>query len=189
MLPPLQKFEFNENPWPDIPYLVLTPSDDSYGSCMTALWQVTEDLPKLFDEHPDIDAEEPWFGFAFKRGNQVESEYQVLQEAAKDAALRPQIETFVRRVIALFRETQAEPGFYVHEEKEAASDAIYFLVEAEPATYFERYLEYLEVIDLEHTVAQHDNVSLLAKKLSDEQLAKLRTTLEGLNGGEYFGEF
>ena len=95
------------------------------------------------------------------------------------------IDIYVQRVIEYFQETEAEPGFYVHEEKEAGSNAVFLLVCAEPEKYFNRYIEFLKAIDLEHTVAQHDNVSLLKKVLTGGQLIQLQEVLSTLNGGEY----
>jgi hypothetical protein len=74
----------------------------------------------------------------------------------------------------------------VHEEKEAGSDAIYFLVKADPDAYFDRYLEFLRSIDLEHTLAQHDNTRMLVDHLSSEQVDELKKLLAETSGGEYF---
>jgi len=185
----LRKLSFDEHPWPDIPHLILKPTDTSARGCIAALLEATQDLEQLFATHPGIDEEEPWFGWAFERDGATISEAALLDEAVADPGLRPLIDTYVERVIAHFVATDAEPGFYVHEEKEAGSDAICKLVLAEPHTYFDRYLQFLKAVDLEHTVAQHDNVRMMSKVLSDEQRARLRSLLADTTGGEYFGDF
>ena len=182
----MRKIAFEEHPWPDVPHLVLTPEDTSPRGCVEALLEATRDLAALFAAHPDIDEDEPWFGWAFQRGDEMASEASVFTEAVAEPDCRPLLDTYVQRVIAFFKETDAEPGFYVHEEKEAASDALRLLVAAEPDAYFERYLEFLQAVDLEHTVAQHGNVTFLAGKLSDEQRERLREVLAATSGGHHF---
>lgn len=183
--PLMKEVEFEEHPWPDIPHLIIKPNEDTDKSCLISLLKLTENLHNLFKNHPSIDEDEPWFGWAFERSTGVQSELSLIESAAQNAELCSMLDIYVQRVIKYFRDTDAEPGFYVHEEKEAGSDAIFHLVRSDSKKYFHRFIEYLRSVDLEHTVAQSDNVQVLKKELSEAQLTELREVISTLNGGEY----
>jgi len=182
---PMQEIAFNEHPWPNVPHLVLTPTEDTDRACLESLIDVTTNLQELFNTHPAIDVEEPWFGWAFKRLSGLQSEMSLFDRAAKDSTLHPLIELYVQRVIENFQDTDGEPGFYVHEEKEAGSDAILALMRVNFDKYCETYIEYLKAVDLEHTVAQSDNIRILSAILPEQKLKQLRDLLGTLSGGEY----
>jgi hypothetical protein len=183
--PLMKDVEFEEHFWPDIPHLIIKPDEDTDKSCLISLLKLTEDLHNLFKNHPSIDEDEPWFGWAFERSTGLQSELSLIESATQDAELCSMLDIYVQRVIKYFRDTDAEPGFYVHEEKEAGSDAIFHLVRSDPKKYFHRFIEYLRAVDLEHTVAQSDNIQELKKDLSEDQLTELRKVIGTLNGGEY----
>ncbi|WP_444996495.1 hypothetical protein [Aliikangiella sp. IMCC44359] len=183
--PPMKQLEFEENPWPDVPYLIIKPNEDTDRSCLVSLLELTENLPELFQSHSAIDEEEPWFGWAFERSTGLQSELSLIKSIIQDEKSCALLDTYVQRVITYFKEIGTESGFYVHEEKEAGSDAILYLMYSNPEKYFQRYIEYLQVIDLEHTVAQADNINLIRKIITETQLTQLREALSVLNGREY----
>ncbi len=186
----IKSFEHDSFAFGDNRCAALDSGDGSPKACLDQLVAVTEDLSALFDSHPDIDAEEPWFGWAFVAADgTVTHEAELYPAAASQPELRPAIATYVERVIAWFVDSGGEPGFYVNEEEEAGSRAVEALVAADPATYLPLYLKFLEAIDLEHTCEQHSVVRRLADQLSDEQRQMIRDTLGRLSGGEYFPSF
>ena len=184
-IPIMIEVEFEEHPWPDIPHLIIKPNEDTDKSCLISLLKLTEDLSNLFKNNPSIDEDEPWFGWAFERSTGLQSELSLIESSSQDAELCSMLDIYVQRVIKYFQDTDAEPGFYVHEEKEAESDAIFHLVRSDSEKYFHRFIEYLHAVDLEHTVAQSDNIHELKKELSEAQLKELRKVIGTLNGGEY----
>ena len=188
-LPPLVKITHESFPFDDNPCLLLTPEGDDPRACLEALLRASEDLPALFAAHPDIDEDEPWFGWAFELAARTLVEAELFPRVAAERELRPLIETYVKRVIELFRETGGEPGFYVNEETEAGSKAIESLVIADPPTYLPLYHRYLEAVDLEHTVEQHSVVRRIAVRLTGDQRSELKTKLGELSGGESFPDF
>ena len=184
-IPEMKAVAFEELPWPDIPHLIIQPNEDTDKSCLISLLNLTEDLHHLFKSHPSIDEDEPWFGWAFERSTGLQSELSLIVSAVQNAELCSMLDIYVQRVIKYFRDTNAEPGFYVHEELEAGSDAIFHLVRADSKKYFPRFIEYLRAVDLEHTVAQSDNIQVLKKELSEAQLTELRDLIGTLKGGQY----
>jgi len=183
--PKLQETTFVGDLWEAGQHLVLKPKEDTDSSCLEALLEITENLGELFENHPDIDEDEPWFGWAFERASGLQGEIAFMESVVKTPDLRSKLEVYVKRVINYFKETDAYPGFYVHEEKEAASDAILNLVKADKDKYFPLFLEYLKAVDLEHTVAQSDNVHIIKDMLSEAQVIELVEVLESTSGGEY----
>ncbi len=181
----MKEVAFEEHPWPDVPHLIVRPDEDTDKSCLESLLELTENLHDFFRNHPSIEEEEPWFGWAFERTDGLQSELSLMESAVKDPLLRSMIDTYVERVIKYYQSTDGEPAFCVHEEKEAGSDAIFYLVCADSEKYFDRYCEYLSSMDLEHTLAQSDNIFMLKKVLTERQLKQIRRLLGTLNGGEY----
>ncbi len=177
-------FAFENNPC-----LLLSAAEPTPCACLEALLSATDDLGALIREHPDIDEDEPWFGWAFQLPGRTLLEAELFPRTAAEEDLRPLIATYVRRVIDLFRETGGEPGLYVNEELEAGSKAIESLVIANPPEYLPLYLEYLEAIDLEHTVEQHSVVMRIRVRLNDDQCNEIKQTLGRLSGGENFPDF
>lgn len=186
--PQMIAIDFEEHPWPDIPHLVIKPNEDTDKSCLLSLLKLTEDLHHLFNIHPLIDEDEPWFGWAFERSFGLQSELSLIHSIGQNTELCSMLDIYVQRVIKYFQDTDAEPGFYVHEEKEAGSDAIFHLVCVDSNKYFDRFVEYLRAVDLEHTVAQSDNIFLLKERLNEAQLKELRDVIASLNGGIYLPE-
>ena len=184
-MPLMKNVEFEELPYSDIPHLIIKPDQDTDKSCLISLLKLTEDLDNLFRNHSSIDEDEPWFGWAFERSTGLQSELSLIKSAIQNAELRAMLDIYVQRVIKYFKDTDAEPGFYVHEEKEAGSDAIFHLLRCDSSKYFPRFIEYLRCVDLEHTVAQSDNIRELKNELSKAQLTELRDVISTLNGGEY----
>ena len=183
--PKLQEGQFKGDLWEASNHIVLKPVEDTDKACLEELLKITENLSELFENHPDIDEDEPWFGWAFERGSGIQGEIAFTESAAKDPELRPMLETYVQRVINYLKETEGEPAFYVHEEKEAGSDAILNLVKVDKDRYFPLFIEYLHAVDLEHTVAQSDNVHILKDILSEAQISELKEALDSISGGEY----
>lgn len=182
----VRECRFDEHDW-DVPYVILEPQSASPSSCIAALLDVTEDLSKFISQHPGLDDDEPWFGWAFETDGKLVSEQSVFENAVKDGSLREKVRVYVERVIDFsVANRDNDIGFYVHEEKEAGSDAIMGLVKAEPGVYFPLYLRYLGALDLEHTVAQHGNVVELWKVINPQQRADLAAFLSSTNGGQNF---
>jgi hypothetical protein len=180
-----EAFAFGENRC-----VTLKPANDSPRAAIEALLSASENLPDLFESHPDIEADEPWFGWAFELPDgSVRHEFETYETAAADPELRPLIASYVTAVIEFFRATDGEPGFYVNEEEEAGSKAVEALVCADATEYLPLYLSFLKAIDLEHTCEQHSVVHRLAEVLSDSDLQSIREALSKLSGGEYFPEF
>lgn len=142
----------------------------------------------FIDERPDIDADEPWFGFVFAIDGELLLELDFYPRVIGDPASRDKIERYVRDVIAFNRAHHGEPTLYVNEELEAGSHAVEALLGADLDRYLPLYLEYLAAIDLDHTVEQHDLARRLGERVDDAQRQRLTEALEGLSSGELLNE-
>ena len=176
---PLQKQSFEHEPWP-VPCIVITANDPK--AALELLVKNTEDLRALFEANPNIDDEEPWFGWAFKIGDVIISEWELMQTAAGDPALHSLIAQYVGHVRDYFRATGGEPAFCVHEEKEAGSDAALELMLADPKSHLDLYVSYLQEMDFDHTVALSDHVAVLKEGLEPQQWKFVRKALESISG-------
>ncbi len=160
--------------------LILAPADDSPRACLDELLRVTEDLDGLFASHPEIDEARPRFGWAFQLPVRVLVESEFFPRAAAEAELRPLIETYVRRIID--RAGKGGPTFNVDEKTEAGSKAIESLVMADPDKYLPLYYSFLEIVDFEKTVEQHNVVQRIATMLPDAERALFQEALVRLRG-------
>lgn len=185
-LPEYQHLEFPEHPWPDVPHLILIPTEDTDEACLNVLLEHMREFSTLLRDHPKLEEDEPWFAWAFQRGEHLQSELQLLNALQTNADLLPLVAQYVEYVIQYFVNTNAEPGFYVHEEKEAGSDAIHCLLKADASKYLSLYFDFLRAIDLEHTVAQADALFRLQQDqlLTAEQWQQLSDVVADC-GGEH----
>lgn len=156
----------------------------SRAEALDGLLAISSRYPDFIDEHPDIDADEPWFGFAFEVGGELLLEPDLYAAVIDDPASRDKIERFVRDVIAFNQAGGGEPALYVNEELEAGSHAVEALLGADLDRYLALYLEYLSAIDLDHTVEQHSVAARLGERLDDAQRERLVAHLETLSSGE-----
>jgi hypothetical protein len=133
---------------------------------LEAMEQIVSD--QVF-EHRD-----PWFSFGILVDEKVIDEETLFKSlVSKPEQLVKAVEEFILTLIQYNKKELDGEGLCIHEECETGSFAILWLV-LHDISFLKLYINFLESIDLDHTVFQTVVLRILAKKYKPEEMLALK---------------
>lgn len=160
--------------------VVIPVSSDAPQSALDQVVQITADIKGNVHNHPDYSNGDGWFGFRFDLDGAEDGldERGFFSMCVERTELRPAVEKVVRQIVK-FNKQGYEP-VYVHEEQEAGGLAMEALLRTEDPKYLPLFLDYLNSIDIDHTVHLFELMDDVREWFSDDQLADITEHLDSM---------
>ncbi|XDD50018.1 hypothetical protein AB3N59_16890 [Leptospira sp. WS92.C1] len=135
--------------------------------------EILENAEELVFSNSIFEDSEPWFGFGASVGNHILDEQSLFSSAETwDSSFENATIKYIK-TLTRYNTINNNGGLITHEEMETGTFAVLWLLQKD-LKYLSLYLEYLNSLDLDLTVAQLDVLFSLAKQYSPLQLAPLK---------------
>ncbi|RHX92415.1 hypothetical protein [Leptospira stimsonii] len=158
-------------------HLVLVPLENlaplSVRDAIDTWTRILKNADDLVFSDPIFEDSDPWFGFGVILEDQTLDEQALFSRIpSSDPLIEISVSEYIEALIQ-FNEENGDDGLATHEELETGTYGILWLLKKN-LKYLSLYIQYLNSLDLDHTVAQVDVLFQLAKLYSPIELAPLK---------------